>query len=558
MNYKKIIANIVDDRNIKTNKFSAFFNYSILALIVLSVIEIILEVNPNYSAYTRLFSIIDSVTIVIFSAEYIIRFWVASTLDNKYIGLKGKIKYFFSFYNLIDFIAIVPFYVSLFTTGSAISVFKILRIVRVLRILRYIKSFEFVVKAMGNKKRELFVSMQILFLFTFVFSIFMYNVENKAQPDNFGTIWDALLWSIDKFVGGIGGYGNFSPITAVGKSLATIIGILAIAFFALPAGIIASGFVEEIETEKNDTILKEQADLISSSFVTTNVNKVLGIIVPPKYRTFAMLQSRLNYSDHDIFTAIRYSKDLRIKWDKATPESKTFDLVVIENFEKNRPYGLLEKNIERDNESLESDINIICSIGRSERAFSHMSRMLARYGRFNLIINECFGAFDIIKTKKLGFENSAHFKNDTWGEVHGLKEYCNDIIEISKNSKYNIILRSAGSKHSNQFHLLFGGEKGDEINAVKKSTVHNMDEFMSFYNSMKTELKIAGYNVGTNESFGHAGESTLHNCVYKNTKIPTITLFISIVVAAVPISDKTYLLNIKLIADSINKYLSDK
>jgi hypothetical protein len=288
------------------------------------------------------------------------------------------------------------------------------------------------------------------------------------------------------------------------------------------------------------------------------LNTVLGIIVHPKYRTFAMLHARLNYSEHDIFTAIRYSKDLRIKWDKATPESKTFDLIVVENFEKNRPYGLLEKNIDRSKDSYDSDINIICAIGRSERAFSHMSRTLARYGKFNLIINECFGAFDIIKEKKLAFENTAHYENNTWVDINGLNEYCSDIIEINKRSKYNIILRSAGSKHPNQFHFLFGGNKGDQIDEVKSPTLHNMEEFITFYNSTKSELEISGYQVGTNENFGHTGVKTLHNCVYKNTNVPTITLFISIVVAAVPISDKSYLQNIKLLADSINKYLSDK
>ena len=555
MTIKEKIYLIVDDRNIKTNKYSALFNYSVLILIIISVLEIILEVDPKFIEYYKLFNIINDVTIGLFTIEYALRFWVSTSLNDKYKGFRGKVKYFFSFYNLIDFIAIIPFYISFLISGTAISVFKVLRVVRVLRILRYVKSFSFVVKSMGNKKRELFVSMQVLFLFTFVLSVFMYNVENKAQPENFGSIWDAVLWSISKFIGGIGGYGDFSPITSTGKILATIIGILAIAFFALPAGIIASGFVEEIETEKRDLYLKEQAKLIASSFKNTNVNKDLGIVVSPKYRTFAMLQARLNYSDHDIYTAIRYSDNLRVKWDKSTPDSKTFDMVVIEHFEKNRPYGLLEKNIDEKN-NRGSDINIICAIGRSERAFSHLSRTLARYGKFNLVVNECFSKNDIIINKKIGFDPSEYYVDNSWNRVPEIKSFCDDIISISKNAKYNIILRSAASKHSNQFHFLFGGEKGDNINDVKNPTVDNIEEFISFYNSTKTELEIKGYKVGTNEFFGHTGDKSLHRCIYKNTKTPTITIFISIVVAAVAMSDKTYLQNIKLLADSINKFLS--
>jgi voltage-gated potassium channel len=205
-NLREKLSVIIDDGNIKTNKYSAFFNYSIFIIIIISVIEIILEVDPEYNEYGALFSFIDAFTIIVFTIEYILRFWTADLIDIKYKGIKGRLVYFFSFYNLIDFIAIVPFYASFFIVGSAISVFKVLRIVRVLRILKYIKSFAFVMKAIGNKKRELAVSMQVLLIFTFVLSVFMYNVENKAQPDDFGTIWDAVMWSVSKFIGGIGGY----------------------------------------------------------------------------------------------------------------------------------------------------------------------------------------------------------------------------------------------------------------------------------------------------------------------------------------------------------------
>ena len=81
------------------------------------------------------------------------------------------------------------------------------------------------------------------------------------QPENFGDIVDAFIWSLSKFIGGVGGYGDFEPITFWGQVMATVVGLLGIALFAVPAGIIGAGFVEEIEAIKNDEALVEKNKL---------------------------------------------------------------------------------------------------------------------------------------------------------------------------------------------------------------------------------------------------------------------------------------------------------
>lgn len=99
---KIIIGEILNEKNIKSNIWSAITNFFIVLLIVLNAVQIILEVDPDYSEYNTLFRIIDSVSIGVFSIEYILRFWTSSSIDIRYKGFVGKLRYLFSSYRLIS------------------------------------------------------------------------------------------------------------------------------------------------------------------------------------------------------------------------------------------------------------------------------------------------------------------------------------------------------------------------------------------------------------------------------------------------------------------------
>ena len=88
------------------------------------------------------------------------------------------------------------------------------------------KSQNLVINAIRNKRQELILSMQIVFFITVILSAIMYQIEKTVQPENFGDIIDAFLWSLSKFIGGIGGYGDFTPTTLWGQFIATVVGIL--------------------------------------------------------------------------------------------------------------------------------------------------------------------------------------------------------------------------------------------------------------------------------------------------------------------------------------------
>lgn len=286
---------------------------------------------------------------------------------------------------------------------------------------------------------------------------------------------------------------------------------------------------------------------------------ILGIPnVLERYCTIAMLQSRLTFSETEIFNAIRHSDNLRIKWEKSSEEVKTFDMIVVEHFEKNTQYGLFERNSSRDGETEDSPVTIICGGGRGERAISHFCRCLARYGKFNLILNEYYSSGDIIPERKLGFDESDLFANGECLNTEGQREFCEDIKEINKTPQLNIVIRSSRANRKHQFQFGFGGEKGDAIDVVKQPTIDNIDEFKNFFNEFQQAVEHRNLPCCTHEEFDCTSKRLVHQWIYDNTHNNTLTIYISVGVLATALKDNNYFYDIKLLSDMINKHFVNK
>jgi voltage-gated potassium channel len=518
---KQRLAAILNEDNIKTNKGSLVVNILIIALIVVSAIQIIIEVDPKFSKYEGLFEWADLIIITIFTVEYLLRVWTSDVEEEKYQGTAGKFRYIFSFYALIDLIAILPYYISLLFVGPSLAALRVLRVIRILKLARFMKSFDFIVKATKNKKSELMISMQVVILLTFVLSVLLYNVENEAQPDNFSTIWSSMLWSFSKFIGDVGGYGDFTPVTPVGMALATGVGILSIAIFAVPAGIIASGFVEEIEGEKKANEINEKVAILESSFAATK-NNHLGMKVPRRKRTLPEIKSRLIYSDNEIFEAVRNSNKMRIKWEKSDPDLKVADMIVVEHYEPNTLYGV-NRQVEG------SKIHIINPIGKGERGISHFANTLAKYGGYNLISNEIFSGGEILKENKFRLDINPQYSKDKIEGPQGALDFCNDInSQVSKND-WVIILRTSAGHREHDLHILFGGKKGDvTIDQVEIKTVDDISALTEFVTVSKESFAQIGHKVCTHEDFKNESPNLLHQYVRKHTGANVLTIFISV------------------------------
>ena len=229
---------------------SRIFDIFILSLIFLNIVAVIIEtVEPVRAAAPAFFQWLEYVSIAIFSVEYIVRLWASTTKRQYSRPVLGRIRYAVTPMMLIDLLAIAPFFVAMAGDFRAIRVLRLFRLFRVIKVARYSKA----VRTLGNvlyaKREELVVTVFVLIVLLVLASSLIYHVENKAQPEAFGSIPHAMWWTIITLT--TVGYGDVQPITPLGKLFASVIAILGIGLFAIPTGILGGGFVEEMQKKKS-------------------------------------------------------------------------------------------------------------------------------------------------------------------------------------------------------------------------------------------------------------------------------------------------------------------
>ncbi len=225
----------------------------IISLILLNVIAVILEtVDSLFFSYGSLFRTIEIFSVCFFTLEYILRVWTCTYNDKFGHPITGRLKFIFSVGSLIDLLAIIPFYLPISTIYDFrfIRVFRLIRFLRVFKLGRYLNATKIISNVFKSKKEELVLCLLITLTLIIVASSLMYFVEHDAQPDKFSSIPETMWWSVTTLT--TVGYGDVFPITGLGRTLTACISILGIGMFALPAGILASGFSAEFQRLKKE------------------------------------------------------------------------------------------------------------------------------------------------------------------------------------------------------------------------------------------------------------------------------------------------------------------
>lgn len=232
-------------------KWDKIVNGFIILLIVLNVIVVILEtVQSIHDKYLTFFHYFDLISVVIFSIEYVLRVWSCNNEPKYQHNFYGRLKYMFSIDALIDLIAILPFYIHVIV-GLDLRILRILRLLRFLRLFRltaYMKSAKMIKNVFVKRASELKLSVVLILFLVIISSCIMYFAEHLAQPKVFTSIPATLWWATVTLT--TTGYGDMVPITVIGKLMTGVIMLTGVAIFALPAGIITAGFLEEMRKLK--------------------------------------------------------------------------------------------------------------------------------------------------------------------------------------------------------------------------------------------------------------------------------------------------------------------
>jgi voltage-gated potassium channel len=218
----------------------------LVALILINLVAVALESLPQLATrYALLFAAIEIVSLIVFTAEYFLRLWTAVEHGpHRHLkATRARLKYALSPAGLIDLVAVLPFWFAMLVP-DALRVILVFRIVRFLKIARYSPAMRSLLDVLYRERRALFGSFTILLGTALVAAALMYLAERHAQPDKLGTIPDAMWWAIITL--STIGYGDVVPVTVLGKLIAVVSVFLGMIMIALPVGIIATAFAEQI------------------------------------------------------------------------------------------------------------------------------------------------------------------------------------------------------------------------------------------------------------------------------------------------------------------------
>ncbi len=227
-------------------------NLFIMALIILNAVAVVLEsVEEIYIQYDKIFGSIEKISLAVFTLEYLLRAWTC-TVDPSYGNpVKGRIAFALSPLALIDLMVILPFFLpdSLLDLRMlrAIRIFWIFKLLRIGRYSRAMATLENVLRA---KKEELMITFFAIVLFLVFASSIIYYIEHAVQPQNFPSIPATMWWALLTLT--TIGYDDIYPQTVIGKIAGSLIIIMGVGMFALPTGILASGFIEELQRRRDE------------------------------------------------------------------------------------------------------------------------------------------------------------------------------------------------------------------------------------------------------------------------------------------------------------------
>ena len=537
--FKLQLARVFDD-DLRTEQWQNYVDYAIMSLIGLSTLGIFLSTYDNIVAkYGLWLDIIDYFTLAVFTVEVTLRIWCADLIDDKYKGVWGRVRYCLSFYGLMDVLSTYTFYLALFFPIPYMT-FKVLRVARLFRVFRYLKAFDVLARAIKSKKNEMLVSLQFLCIITLMLSFILYFVEHEAQPEVYDNGWTSVIWAFAQYIGDPGGFAETPPITFWGRIIACIIGVLGIAIFAVPAGLIGSAFTEVMEEDDRANELKDYEQRIVHSFKFEKDQHHTGLFHVPRYQPLNSILTRKFITESDIIETVKESDCLHLYnlANAVNRAEKPEDKIVVVNYLRNTPYGCC---IDRG-----SKVTIVSTSGFTEPMTSWFAYHVAKIGGFNYVAKEV----EVDPDNPITYYNISN-END----CPNLRQFLDDINQLSAKSSSWVIpfLGAEGtSDRPTQWHFCYASTKHDSTYNDPQKTIEDTDKFEQLYQAANAYFeKNYNQHCDKNEWYAIGPNNISRHLVCPNS----FTLRIE---ARLFVFDNFYLQYAKDLADLLNAQLESE
>ena len=205
--------------------------FASMLVILMSISCVILSSFEEFQPYGWLFQSFIHLASLLFLIEYILRIYSAPALNPELPACRSRLRYIFSFYGIVDFVAVIPFVMTYFYWDTeTVHIIILPYIFIVFKLIRYSTAFQLILKVMKS----------VCFS-----AILVYFVEKGAQPEVFKNIGDSMWWAVITFT--TVGYGDIYPVTPIGRILCAFISFVGIAMLAIPTGIISSAFIASMK-----------------------------------------------------------------------------------------------------------------------------------------------------------------------------------------------------------------------------------------------------------------------------------------------------------------------
>jgi voltage-gated potassium channel len=239
-NLKEKISRIIFKTDTPAGKA---FDIALIIAIILSIIVVMLDsVAEIHKEYGQALFVAEWIFTILFTIEYTLRIYTVSK----------KFKYIFSFYGIIDLLAILPTYISLFFAGYQylliIRILRLLRIFRILKLYRFIGASSFLVESIKASRHKIAVFLSAVMAIVVVMGAAMYLIEGPES--GFRSIPESIYWAIITLT--TVGYGDITPETPLGKALASVVMILGYSIIAVPTGIITAELTRKKDKNESD------------------------------------------------------------------------------------------------------------------------------------------------------------------------------------------------------------------------------------------------------------------------------------------------------------------
>jgi len=220
----------------------------IQTLIVLSLlaysVETLPDLPPGWREGLKLF---ETVSVIVFTIEYLVRVYTASP----------RLGYIFSFFGMVDLLAVLPFYAGFGVDLKSIRLFRILRLFRIFKLVRYSAAARRFHVALIIAKEELVLFFSVTLILLYVSAVGIYHFENEAQPDKFASVFHSLWWSVTTLT--TVGYGDTYPITVGGRIFTFVILMIGLGVISIPAGLLASALSKARQMEHDAGLDHDEA-----------------------------------------------------------------------------------------------------------------------------------------------------------------------------------------------------------------------------------------------------------------------------------------------------------